>query len=82
MTWLVVGLLAGYWANLMYAKVSKLLAYFKDRLDSPPGVVKPQAQLIGQVNTNATGGVLRPSPNQVALEAMIERDRKIKDMSI
>lgn len=73
---LIVGLLLGFWAERIYTKVSQLTSYFKDRLEAPPGVVKPTGRLIAnQPSTGDTGGVLRPTPNDLALQSMVENER-------
>lgn len=79
----IIGLLVGYYARTMYDRVSVLIAAWKEKFDAhEAGVVKPS---VSRVTRNApinlesdAGGVMRPTPNQVALDAMAEREKRLK----
>jgi hypothetical protein len=81
---LIIGLLAGYYARTVRDKVHGLYEMFRDRMETPPGVVKPtvtrgqtRAQQVAEVNLGIEddegGGVLRPTPNQVELDRLAEQ---------
>lgn len=97
MTILIVGLLAyligtaqGFYARTLYDKIIRVYALFRDRMETPAGVVKPivtrgqtRGQLSDPINLEASdegGGVLRPSPNQIALQNMKEREARVRNL--
>ena len=84
MIYLAVGLLIGFYARVMFDYVKSIYVMLVEKYSShQAGVVKPQ---VSQVTRNQpinlqseTGGVTRPSPNQVLLDAAAERERRLKN---
>lgn len=72
----ILGVLAGYWARDVQQRIHKLYAMFKDRLDAPAGVVRPErvrGVTRGQqepidLSTDEPGLVMRPTPDQAAMQ--------------
>lgn len=82
---LIIGLLVGYYARTVRDYVKQTRDMLLEKFDKhQAGVVAPtvsRATRQQPINLESeTGGVMRPSPNQVALNAMIEREKKIKAM--
>jgi hypothetical protein len=81
---IIIGLLVGFYARVMFDYVKSIYVMLVEKHSShKAGVVRPQ---VSQVTRNQpinlesqTGGVLRPSPNQVLLDAAAERDRRLKN---
>ena len=79
---LLIGLVAGYWARAVYDKVAALYELWREKLETPPGVVKIQKTPVTRNQpidlSSDTGPVMRPNPNQIIIENMKERDRKLR----
>ena len=77
---LLIGLCVGFWGWNVYSSLQDL----KERLQAKreyaeAGVVKPQSRQIPRVDlTSPTGGVRRPSPDEILIANMKERDEKLK----
>ena len=85
MLYLIVGLLAGYYARTVFDYIKKIYMMLKDRFDEhQAGVIRPQVSKVTRSQPisleSETGGILRPSPNQVALDAMMEREKRLKSL--
>ena len=80
---LILGCLAGFYAKELYSKVSELVERFKaSREYEQAGIVKPQVtKVIPQVDlTTSSGVVRRPTPDEIMLQNIKERDAKLKRM--
>ena len=81
---LILGLLLGFYGRTTRDYLKNLWDFWKDKYDShQAGIVTPQVSRVTRsqpidLSTEA-GGVTRPSPNQVALDHMKERNEKIKN---
>jgi hypothetical protein len=81
---LILGLILGFYARDLYDKITGMYELYKDRLETPPGVVKPvvtrgqaRAQLaepidLGIGEDDSPGGVMRPSPTQATLQQLAD----------
>jgi hypothetical protein len=80
----LTGLLIGFWAWMIYSKIRAIYLLVKDNLESPPGVVKlerhrpTRAQPINL--ESETGGIMRLTPEQVAVRNLKERERKVRTL--
>jgi hypothetical protein len=69
--WLAIGLAIGWYGRDMRDKVHAMYDLWKDRLDTPPGVVKLSKRRVtrGQeaniMSDSESGGVMRPRPQAV-----------------
>jgi hypothetical protein len=85
-TSLAFGFFVGWHARTVYDKVHALYLFFKDRMDTPAGVVKPivtrgQVPRNDPIDLTAThdpGVVMRPSPDEIIMQNMKEANRKLK----
>lgn len=72
----LLGVQAGYWARDVQLRIRKLYAMFKDRLETPAGVVRPERvrgvtrgqQAPIDLSTDDPGLVMRPTPEQAAMQ--------------
>lgn len=83
---LIIGLLLGFYGRSVYDYVQRTYEMLQEKFDKhQAGVVTPSVSRVTRNQTinleSETGGVVRPSPNQVALDRMVERDKKIREMS-
>lgn len=83
---LLIGLVGGFYARSLFDYVKRIYELLADKFDShKAGVVTPQVSRVtrGQPISleSETGGVTRPSPNQVALDAMKVREERIKQVT-
>lgn len=79
----IIGLLLGFYGRSIHDYVRSTYDMLVERFDKhQAGVVTPNISRVtrGQpINLESdTGGVVRPSPNQVALDRMREREDRIK----
>ena len=77
----LIGLLVGFYARSMYDMLRKLTNYFKDRLETPAGVVRPTGQMLPppqQAPRSETGGIRAPNPEQYVIQNMKARDEQLK----
>jgi hypothetical protein len=76
---LLIGHIEGYRAHRVTETLSKLYAYWKDRIETPAGVVRPERTLATRNQpidlSSEAGGVRRPTPDEV-LAARIKADRE------
>jgi len=82
---ITLGLLIGYWGQAVYNKLLTLQAELKERrLYEESGIVKPRVTPVQQIPrvdlTSPTGGVRRPSPDEVLIQNMKDRDAHLKQM--
>lgn len=80
--YLIVGLLAGYWARQTYDKLSAL---YTERMEAreakQAGVVRPTHRPVTNLpftDNSETGGVKRPSPDQIFMANQKARDERLK----
>jgi len=81
---LIIGLLIGYYARSIYNYVRNTYEILADKYaKSQAGVVTPHVSKVTKNSPidlqSTTGGVMRPSPNQVALDAMKAREEKLRN---
>lgn len=81
---LILGLMIGYYANALYRKVSQLYEYWQDKMESPPGVVRPMGTKITKgiptIDLSSdTGPVMRPRPAAIEEERQAERAKILQD---
>jgi len=82
--WLILGLLAGFYAKEMYTMLKELYeAKTEEREANKAGVVRPVA---GKVTKNtpidlssSTGSIPRMTPDQIELARIKERDRVLRE---
>lgn len=87
MIYLILGLLLGFYGRSIYNYVRGTYDMLRERFDAhQAGVVKPDVtrgrtrQPIQEIDlTSESGGIMRPTPDQVLTERMKERNQKIKD---
>lgn len=76
----LIGLLQGFWGWKMYDHLRRIYLLFKDRLDTPSGVVRPIVTR-GQAPSRSepidlsadpedSGIAMRPTPEQVMIQNM------------
>lgn len=79
---LILGLLAGFYARSVYDKIHTTYLLVKDNLESPAGVVKPERHLATKNKPidleSETGGIMRLSPEQVAVRNLKDREEHVR----
>ena len=82
---LILGLLIGYYCRSVYEYVKNSYDMLRERFDAhQAGVVKPEVSRVTRKPiqeidlTSDTGGIMRPTPDQILTERMKERNEKIK----
>lgn len=86
MIYLILGLLLGFYGRSVYDYVHGTYDMLREKFDAhQAGVVKPEVsrvtkKAVQEIDlTSDTGGIMRPSPDQVLTARMKERNQNIKD---
>jgi len=86
MMYLVLGLLLGFYGRSVYDYTHSTYNMLREKFDAhQAGVVKPEVSRVTRKPiqeidlTSDTGGIMRPSPDQVLTNRMKERNARIKD---
>lgn len=79
---LLIGLLMGFYARDIRDRLIGIYNLWKDRIETPPGVVKPTVRVNEQPppDTSETGAVTPPNPSFVAAQNVIENERRINEL--
>lgn len=81
---LILGLIVGYYARSIHDMLTKLSSYFKDRLETPSGVVRPGGTLLrnepSATGNTDSGGVIRPNPDMYMAQNQRARDEALKNL--
>lgn len=82
----ILGLMQGFWGWKIYDRIRRIYLLFKDRLETPSGVVKPivthgaaptrHEPIDLTAREDDPGIALRPTPDQVMLQNMKAEKRK------
>ena len=80
---LILGVLAGYYARTIYNMLKTFYDDYTERkMVKETGVIRPVGRQVTKnqpINLESeTGGVIRLSPNQVAIQNLREREQKLK----
>jgi|GEM_PF-4105301 len=83
--WLIVGLLTGFYAQKVYTMLKTVFDDYSERKQaSQSGVVRPERHQVTRNIpidlTTQSGSIMRPTPDQHRLNAMKERDIKLKQL--
>lgn len=80
--YLIIGLLAGFYAKEVYTMLKTILEENKDFRESrQAGVVKPIRRPISNLQTDEssdTGGVNRPTPMQISIQNAKKQDEMLR----
>jgi len=86
MIYLVLGLLLGFYGRSIYDYVRGTYDMLREKFDAhQAGVVKPEVSRVTRKPikeidlTSDSGGIMRPTPDQVLTDRMKERNQRIKD---
>lgn len=86
MIYLILGLLLGFYGRSIYDYVRGTYDMLREKFDThQAGVVKPEVSRVTRRPvqeidlTSESGGILRPSPDQVIVNRLKERNQNIKD---
>lgn len=80
---LILGLIIGYYARDVHNKLSGLFEYWKDKMESPPGVVRPTGIPVTRNQpidlTSDTGPVMRATPAELEEQRQAARAKILQD---
>lgn len=86
---LIIGVALGWYARTIHNKLLAMYAAYKDRIETPSGVVRPivtrgqtrgmHQEPIDLTAKNEPGITMRPSPSEITAQNMREREKRIRE---
>lgn len=81
----IIGVAHGAFAHLLLRKVNSIYAAYRDRIETPAGVVKLSRRRVTRnqepidlTANDQSGAVMRPSPEKAALQNLRAREERAK----